>query len=102
MGKKNQMVALRFNRTSTLNEMAKTLRAQAAAVGAVPEKTFLDFTPHISVARIKNRSPEAQKQLNAFLTENVGALSNVDFNGFEIWTRPSTQVNGDLEYKKVR
>jgi 2'-5' RNA ligase len=108
MGRQNQLVAMKFPSSPEFSSLAKSMRAFSTKVGGTPEKTYLDFTPHITIASIKGKdSPAVQAQVRQFLAESTGALSDVSFEGFEIWTRKSEGVVSDAaasngKYSKIR
>ncbi len=88
MGKQNQVIAMKFPSSPEFSALAKSMRAFSTKVGGTPEKTYLEFTPHITIASIKGKdSPAVQAQVRQFLSESTGTLSDASFEGFEIWTR---------------
>ncbi len=105
MGRRDQVIALKFDPQSSLSEMAKHLRSYGSHLGSSPEKNFLDFTPHITVATIQDAgSDAAQAQVRKFLSEDPGFLSTVTLERFEILTSnpeaPKTEES--LRYQKLR
>jgi 2'-5' RNA ligase len=106
MGRQNQVIALKFSPSVEFSTLAKTMRAFATRVGGVPEKTFLEFTPHITLATIKDKgSVETQAQVRRFMAEVTGALSMVSFDDFEIWTQKGEQATAPAtpsKYLKIR
>ena len=108
MGRQNHLIAIKFPGSPEFSGLAKSMRAFSTKVGGTPEKTYLEFTPHITIAAIKGKdSPEVQAQVRQFLAESTGALSEVSFEGFEVWTRNSRAGDADAissqgKYLKVR
>ncbi len=108
MGRQNQVIAMKFPSSPGFSDLAKSMRSFSTKVGGTPEKTYLDFTPHITLAAIRGKdSPAVQAQVRQFLAEQTGVLSEVSFEGFEIWTRKSGSVVNDPvpskgKYRRLR
>ncbi|MBU6153775.1 MAG: hypothetical protein KGP28_05690 [Bdellovibrionales bacterium] len=100
MGRQNQVIAMKFASSPEFSNLARSMRAFSTKVGGTPEKTFLDFTPHITFASIKDKNdPAVQSQVRQFLSESTGVLSEASFEGFGIWTRASL---GQGKYFRLR
>jgi hypothetical protein len=108
MGRQNQVIAMKFERSPEFSALAKSMKGFATKVGGTPEKTYFDFSPHITIAMIKGKeTPTAQAQVRDFLAESTGALSEASFEGFEILTRAekSTTLGSGASggnYTKIR
>ncbi len=104
MGARNNVIAIKFPVRSDLSDAIKNLRLFGTSVGANPEKRFLEFTPHITVATIADGGEAARSQVRRFVSEVAGTLSNARFDAVEIWTnQPKTEgVEAGRRYLKLR
>lgn len=75
MGRNRNLVAIAFRATDAQSQAVERLRATAYAVGALPEKTFRDFLPHVTLGRFDRSDPLALRQVNSLLAEvSVGDI----------------------------
>lgn len=87
-GRNHSLVALEFKKDASLSETVDRIRGEAVLFGARPENDFPEFTPHLTLARIRDHDHgDGVTQASLFLQENLTELQDVVLEAMQIWTR---------------